>query len=459
MANTERRRERSAAVIENLLNGTDEAQTRMIGSLSLAALSSLFSGRLPRILAAALGVSAVVSGISVKERRRAAADLTSHPLGIGEPFLAEQSGINENVINREIRLQSSREFITDLISHVRNAKKRVWLQFMKFESGEITSVLVDELSEARERGVDTAIHLDRYSRNFIRVGNRDVWKYSQILRNPIEPKSGLDERTLKQRNRYMTEYDLRRLEKIGILSYSLADGFAKRLMPFGDGDHKKLAIVDDTAWLGTMNLTDSDVLGMNNFMLRFTSPELVDILGNIFLHPPTDDASYLSSHAQETGNIDWELLVDAGQPHRSIIYKRALAMLSRATNRIEYTTQYWPTGLLKEALIARARQGLDVTVSMQSLGDHRIWRYPYILGFANFFMKESKSSGLQLVFPSRPTHTKGLVIDGQAALFGSHDLFEPTLRVGVRELSLYTEDPYFVHELEKGLFNNTKGVF
>ncbi len=318
---------------------------------------------------------------------------------------------------------------------------------MQFESGKEISKLIAELIAAKKRGVDVVLRLDPYSNQFTRVGNRDVWKYSQIVRNPIEPRSGVDERTLKRRNRHLTDYNLKKLEALGILEQSPSSGILEKLKVVGGGNHRKFAVVDDVAWLGTTNLTDSDILGMDNFMIKSNSPEFVGVLGNIFLQPPDVDSRYVSSDG-------WELLVDAGIPKSSIVYARALEMIGQAKERIEFVTQYWPAGVLKDALIRRAREGLDVKVFMQSLGDHRIWRFPFNIEFTRFFMGV-RSSGLQLVFPPRPTHAKGLVVDGQAALFGSSNLFKPAISMGVREISLYTEDPLLVGQIEERIFNHS----
>ena len=449
--------QRSTQVFSDLLYSSRDSRRRATISLGIAILAIPFALRkkstaLPILAAVGSATIAFVNQLEAQEKNNAAYSIKQKTQS--EEFKSESSVSLEQTTG-EFALQSSEEFIAELVSSVDNAKDRVWLEFMQFESGELTSQLVDALVRAKERSVDVRFHLDPYAKYLTRVGNRDVWRYSQILRNPEEPLSGLDERTLKQRNRFMTEYDFEKLQSAGILEFQKKSGRLKYVPFWGGGNHRKFAVVDDVGWLGTTELTDSDVSGMSNFMLRIESKELIGELSNVFSFPPVDDAIIKRLSVVNPKVIDWELLVDSGKPNESVIYKRALDMIESAESSIEYVTQYWPEGLLKQRLIARARDGVKVKITMQAHGDHRIWRYPFKLGFQNF-MREIGNSGLNLEFPSHPTHAKGLIIDGKAALFGSNNLFEPSIKTGVKELSIYTENPQLVRQIEERIFNHTK---
>lgn len=450
--------ERSTQVFKDLLYGSRDSKRRAIRSLGIAALAFPFALRqkhssVPGIATLVFGAGALVNHLESQERQKAAFSLLSER-GQTTETRPDKIAFPERKSD-EFTLESSQEFIYDIIFSVEQAKDRVWLEFMQFESGEIMSQLVDALIAAKERGVDVSFHIDKYAKNFTRVGKRDVWRLSQILRNPTEEISGLDERTLKQRNRFTTEYDIEKMQAAGIVVFQSATGRQKYIPFVGGGNHRKFAIVDDTAWLGTPNLTDADISGMDNFMLRTQSEEFVRVLEDIFTNPPQQDTVYRSSQEQVANGIDWELLVDAGKPNHSIIYDRALEMIEGAEEKIEFVTQYWPKGKLEQALIKRAKEGLDVRVVIQTHGDHRLWRYPFKIGFQSF-MRYKEYSGLEILLPKKSTHTKGLVVDGKAALFGSNDLFDLSKIAGVKEVSLYTENPDLVEQINGRIFNHSK---
>mgnify|MGYP001620090919 FL=1 len=462
MGNTERQSERSTEVFGDLLYSARDSKDRAIKSLGIAALASLFAFRkghraLPITVASVFGATALVNHLESKEKQKASRSLKTPVSHSEKPQL--EIPLSHEQVSDEFTLETSEEFITDIISSIEHAKDRVWLEFRQFESGQVMSTLVEALIRAKERGVDVNFHLDSYAKYFTRVGNRDVWRYSQILRNPKEPETGLDERVLKQKNRFLTEFDIEKLLAAGIVVFSKATGRQKYIPFSGGGNHRKYVIVDETAWLGTTELTDSDISGMDNFMLKTQSVRFVSILGDIFTNPPQQDATYRSSKEQETDRIDWELLVDSGKPHSSIIYKRALEMIENAQEKIEFVTQYWPEGDLEQVLIEKAKAGVDVRIIMQSIGDHRIWRLPFLLRFLQFITQQPKGSnslGMRVELPSNPTHAKGLVVDGKSALFGSNNLFEPTLITGVKEISIFTENPELVTQIEERIFNHTK---
>ena len=459
MGNTERQSERSTEVFGDLLYSARDSKHRAIRSLGIAALALPFAFRkgqkaLPIIAASAFGVGALVNHLEALEKKEAADSLISVKIPQTEKPQSEKP-ISHEQTSDEFTLETSEEFMVDMISSIEHAKNRVWLEFMQFESGEVMSQLVDALIAAKERGVDVNFYLDPYAKNFIRVGNRDVWRFSQILRNPKEPVSDLKERTLKQRNRFTTEYDIEKMQASGIVVFPIATGIQKYIPFVGGGNHRKFAIVDDTAWLGTSNLTDADISGMDNFMLRAQSAELVSVLENIFTNPPQQDTVYRSSQEQVTNGTEWELLVDTGKPNQSAIYDRALEMIEEAEEKIEFVTQYWPKGKLEQALIKRAKEGLEVKVVIQTHGDHRLWRYPFKIGFQSF-MRYKEYSGLEILLPKKSTHTKGLVVDGKKALFGSNDLFDLSKIAGVKEVSLYTENPDLVEQINGRIFNHQK---
>ena len=457
MGSIEGKSERSTQVFADLLYSEKDSRHRAIKSIGIAVLGTLFALRnkhtaLPIITVVASEAVAFVNQLEAQEKHDAAYSLLRQKARPEEP--KSESPVSLEQISGEFALQTSEEFMTDMIPSIEHAKDRVWLEFMQFESGEIMSRLVDTLIAAKERGVDVSLHLDRYAKNFTRVGNRDVWRFSQILRNPTEEISGLDERTLKQRNRFTTEYDIEKLQEAGIVDFPEVSGIQKYIPFVGGGNHRKFVKVDDTAWLGTTELTDSDITSMDNFMFRITSPKLVNILTEIFLNPPQEDVIILPQDSKP-GQANLELLVDSGKPNSSIIYQRGLFMIATAQNPIKYVTQYWPEGLLKQALFERARGGLSVTVVLEPDGDHRVWRHPFKLRRQKF-IEEAKKAGVNIKYSERSTHAKALVEVGKVALFGSNNLFEPSIIAGTKELSIYTENPELVGLIDDRIFNHSK---
>ncbi|OGK31057.1 hypothetical protein A3F29_02170 [Candidatus Roizmanbacteria bacterium RIFCSPHIGHO2_12_FULL_33_9] len=448
--------ERSTEVFGDLLYSKRDSKHRAIKYLIAAIIPLPFAFRkehraLPIIATSVFGAGALVNYLESQEKHDAAYSLKSQKPKPVKPK-SETPKSPEQTTDGFV-LQTSEEFMTDMISSIQQAKDRVWLEFMQFESGEIMSGLVDSLIAAKERGVDVRLHLDPYTLDHTRVGNRDVLRGAQIVRNQKEPQSGLDERTLLQRNRFMTRYDLDLLKKEGIVTFTERSGRLRLLKYFGGGNHRKFSVVDDVSWLGTINLTDGDVTGMENFMLRITNSQVVDVLKEIFANPQKENIAYQFLDFENS----FELLIDSGKPNNSIIFEKSLEMIENAKEKIEFVTQYWPTGRLLKALKEKAKQGVEVEIVMEPMGDHRVWRYPFKIGRRSFLNSlERDPAGLKIYYADKPTHAKGLLVDGKAALFGSHNLYEPMVKAGVKEMSIYTEDPDLVTQMQERIFNHTK---
>src|SRR3989344_1879333 len=409
--------ERSTEVFGDLLYSKRDSKHRAIKYLIAAIIPLPFAFRkehraLPIIATSVFGAGALVNYLESQEKHDAAYSLKSQKPKPVKPK-SETPKSPEQTTDGFV-LQTSEEFMTDMISSIQQAKDRVWLEFMQFESGEIMSGLVDSLIAAKERGVDVRLHLDPYTLDHTRVGNRDVLRGAQIVRNQKEPQSGLDERTLH---------------------------------------HRKFSVVDDVSWLGTINLTDGDVTGMENFMLRITNSQVVDVLKEIFANPQKENIAYQFLDFENS----FELLIDSGKPNNSIIFEKSLEMIENAKEKIEFVTQYWPTGRLLKALKEKAKQGVEVEIVMEPMGDHRVWRYPFKIGRRSFLNSlERDPAGLKIYYADKPTHAKGLLVDGKAALVGSHNLYEPMVKAGVKEMSIYTEDPDLVTQMQERIFNHTK---
>lgn len=139
-----------------------------------------------------------------------------------------------------------------------------------------------------------------------------------------------------------------------------------------------------------------------------------------------------------------KLLVDAGEPRRSIIFDKALQLIDEAEKSILITCQYFPHDSVARHLQLAYDRGVKVTIFYNS-PRKQPWPYPllhYIVRErerqrrpASFFEHELPKSANYL-------HAKLLATE-KGAMIGSHNYVVTGVNFGTAEIALLRRDALF----------------
>lgn len=345
-------------------------------------------------------------------------------------------------------LQSPQEFRDDFTATARSAKDFVGFMTMQFEITDDTLPIFEALKEAKANGAKTRFVYDRVAREHIRSGDNQAWsRYGKTVYkgNKSELKQAIDAR----------EKQITELEELGITHLSFKNrGESKR----GSHNHIKLAIIDDVAWFGTMNLRQVD-FEMSNFMIKITDPRLVETLKEIFLktEPVGTVADEILTGEENGLDENNQLLVDGGEKGESVIYNKALEMAESLQPGDEFIMiSQWPPaktmfGKLADILKEKTDAG---SKGMFLLSPVEYYHHVSQLApaFQVWLERESKKSpNFNFQNLARPTHAKVFIVkraDGTIeVLFGSHNFAERTVKNGTKELAMFSKSPEVVQQI------------
>lgn len=341
------------------------------------------------------------------------------------------------------QLQNPREFVRDFTEKAKSAKKLVGIETMQFEVCDDTRPLFTSLLQANADRV--RFHYDRVASQHIEAGENKATVY----RGLAIPYRGTGFREVNRAAR----------ERQGVLDELQRRDIAIETEKKGhfQHNHVKLAVADETAWFGTMNLRARD-FHISNFMMRVDDPFWVDQLTKIF-HQSEEEGSTNDRVLRKPGDDATEILLDAGVKGQSRIYQRAQEMVRDMSAGDEFIfVGQWPPvkvfmGSLIDELDAKVqREGITgIFLISPETELHPSQRVSLLLqGRAE--KKYKDLAGVSLINLETATHAKAFMIrhkDGSSeALFGSHNLSSFTVRNGTRELSMWSRDPEITGQLD-----------
>lgn len=386
----------------------------------------------------------------------------------------------EALTPKRFELQTPREFRDDFVASAAQAKKQIGLETMQFEICDDTLPLFNTLlgvNRYNHHVPDMRFHYDRVARQHIRVGE----SAGRAIGGRLIRTKGDKEAVRKAHDQ--REQIIDRLELVGISRPRghLLDPFdphiiAARLVSGGAvppthddrsrmrHNHVKLGLVDDTAWLLTMNLRALD-FDISNFAMKITDPHWVGVMREVF--NMEEDPSIVKDRVfKNDDDPDTEVLFDAGVKNQSAIYERAVQMAASLGPGDEFTfIGQWPPasfkfdGLLSvygeflKTLDARSHNGTRGLFLMNTK-DHL---HPAGLHTSHALQRHVEkrySNNANTVAENLPrdTHVKALLIKRASGdtetLFGTHNLSKFTVRNGTRELAMWSRDPSVTGQID-----------
>lgn len=323
-----------------------------------------------------------------------------------------------------MKLLESQDYLDDLVSQIKKAKKTVYIMAMVIIHDEATDKLINALKLAATRELEVVIAAD-------------IFTYTELsgfllTNNLTSKKSRQTTRMVKDLKRYGVKF-----RWLGI----------DRSFMFMGRTHTKLSVVDDTCYtFGGMNLYGGSV-DSYDYMIKIVDPLLAGYLTNEFQTITRADKHHLLSKSRE---IDYEgdkILIDGGMLGGSKIYARACHH-AKDSKRIIYVSQYCPGGKLSR-LISQAKQYYVYYNPKQNTN------------FVNTLINSAgrMSGGLDTIYTkSRYLHAKFIIFykkDGSVvAITGSHNFSFSSVIAGTREIALETTNKKIIKSLEKFVNKN-----
>ena len=364
------------------------------------------------------------------------------------------------------QLQSLAEFTDDFVAAVQAAgtDDQVGIENMLWEVTDETTPIFDSLQEAKARGVkDVRLHMGRIGENQIRTyENGEIAAEALIVLGRIaatgEAKAALKEAAALRSDRFSA------MDRAGITDPSHRE---RGHYPILSHNHVKTAFVGDVAWIMTNNFRGLDYQ-ISNFALKVTDPEAVKFIKEKFHRtevPEPDANDRLVIERDEEGDEKTTLLFDGGARGSSVSMERALELADSLQPGDEFTfVSQWPPvgkvlgfpffGVMDTALREKMAAGVKGTYLVNPAEkltpasakvNARIKK--------KLDSREEEEPNLDIVHLPIGTHAKAFFVkraNGDTEVIcGTHDFAEWTVKIGTRELSLWSKDPEITSQLEQ----------
>lgn len=342
-------------------------------------------------------------------------------------LLAESKNGSPVVAGNQVELHTdSLKILQNFIDEINQAKKSLHLEFYIWALGGDADRVGEALIAASKRGVACRVLLDS-------LGSKDWFKskWPARFRNAgIEVTEALP-------------------IQIGRFQFRRAD---LRL-------HRKIFVIDSAiVWTGSMNLVDPRTFKQNSgvgewvdAMVRIEGPVAAQFELTFAFDWSVDNPRITHfndrsppSAPREGGVIAQEFA--SGPVYRDdILYQVMLSAIINARENLTITTPYFgPDDGLLQALMASARQGVNVTLIVPKLNDSTL-----VAWSSKSYYQDLMSSGVKVAeFKGGLLHTKSLLVDGRIAIFGSVNFDQRSLRLNF-EISLIVYDNHFCANLER----------
>jgi phosphatidylserine/phosphatidylglycerophosphate/cardiolipin synthase-like enzyme len=295
--------------------------------------------------------------------------------------------------------------------------------------------LMNELTNAAARGVYVYLLVDAFS---FTMDRRHLPTGPAITQRPIHT---------SQRPHFRERYlPLENLERHGG-HYAVINNPKKTLTnPFGGRSHIKIAVVDDTAFLGGCNLEDQQI----DYMVRFNHKTTVDWLYEFAVQTAEQKSVRQVLHdTDQKLSIDDKttVFVDSGKPKQSIIYKTALDFIDSAQEWLVMTCQYFPNTVTADHLEAAVRRGVHVVLYYNHPRHHAPHTQP--IHHAVIMGEKLRHSDVlfahQLPKNLQRLHAK-LIVNEHGAMIGSHNYVTHGVNFGTAEIAIQRYDSSFAQE-------------
>lgn len=330
-------------------------------------------------------------------------------------------------------VQTSEQFLEDFVKQAEKATTRIYLQSMIFEHGRMLKTLESVLIKKAREGLDVRITVD--------------WVYKRYVEDNVLllPQLNKTERKFGIQVHQETKKTMERWQEAGIIfTVTNTPTPAASLLPILGRNHTKIYLVDDSyAWIGGINLFDT-ALVMIDFMVRMSEPTIITALEKHYFkvndNRPKDDSHV---HCSE-----YDLFFDAGKKKKSIIYAQAMQLIQQAKNKITFMSQFLPDGKLLYELRTASKRGVVISIITSNEQNKSFTQFPYNIPYHILKSRLNNFPNTTLIHREKRVHAKLLIVDGEKALFGSHNFTSIGVMLGTEEIAIQTSDQNLVADLQ-----------
>ncbi len=339
------------------------------------------------------------------------------------------------------QVQNAKQFFADFIHCAATAKKRIYLQSIFFESGEVLEQIEAVIVKKAQEGVAVHVMIDWVSERYV----EDNPHILPTLKKSVNTKKDLVHR--------QTKLLIKRWKQAGITftTTNPQNGISLFLSIYGR-NHKKIYLVDDTAvWLGSANLLDRTVRSVE-IMTKFTNPIMINAVSEEFFKVNNNRPSQNYSLSVSP---QYELLVDAGTRGKSIIYDNATEAVISAKQSIVFASPFAPDGKILKAMIATAKRGVPITIVTNNIDYKNFTVFPYNIPYKIMLEQIKHEKNISVLYQDRKVHAKILIVDSMIALFGSHNFVDIGVQLATEEIAVRTTDAHLISQIKTFLKENT----
>lgn len=319
------------------------------------------------------------------------------------------------------------EFLKDVRYEAREATKRIYLQAMEVEPGELSSQLLETLEQGALKGLDTRLHVDHYSL----LVTDGIFNYLPLF---SKKKTKKRKERLKHRIAYFTALQ----EKGVTLTFTNPPSLLERIIPIIGRNHIKIAIVDDVAYIGGINYHD-DNFKSNDCMVKLTDSSLVEAVTKIFMDI---EKGRLKDDLRLDCRAGTSLFVDGGKIGRSIILDEAAKLIGNAKESVTVITPIIPDTTLSVALSKAIKRNVTIQVLVPAITNMQ--GVYFFLDLYNEFVLFLQRKRIPLTILNHPIHAKVIIVDNTTVLLGSHNFTSRGVVLGTEEIAILSSDEYFV---------------
>lgn len=339
-----------------------------------------------------------------------------------------------------VTVQSPQQFIDDFIKCAQHAKKRIYIQSMIFERGEVLSALEPVILQKAKEGLDVRVTIDWVARRYV---HDDL-----SVMPPLKP----SERAYKAKVHAENKDVIHRWIQNGVVfTHTNIPHFLLSPLTIFRRNHNKLFVIDETAaWIGGVNLFDVAMKWVD-FMVKFSDPTIINAISEQF-HKVNENRPTYNYSVQCTPQN--KLLVDVGKIGDSLIYNEAIGCIKQAKTSIIFTSQFLPDNSLLGELIKAFQRGVHIIV-ITSNEDYKLFHsYPY-KPFYTFSKRELEKTTITIAYQNTKVHAKLIIVDEKIAIFGSHNFNHTGVILGTEETAMRTEEPNLIKQLKSFIEKNT----
>lgn len=362
------------------------------------------------------------------------------------PFIINES--SESAPNHTVL--TGFEFLLDFRKEAAKAKERVWGQAMAMYPSHPGQLFLETFRQAAGKGLDTRLNVDWFTflaedegfpqginafikpKQIMGMGARHAFLRDHTLETFAALNSGKREEDVDTDDISML---LRgeRSENPNAVQVNLTNPPTRlqKLFPFTGRSHIKGYIVDQTAYIGGINIGEDSFRGID-FVVKYQDPEVVQALEYQFRQG--DGINY--DYRRDFANGD-QLFVDGGQKGKSIILDKALEMVGNATKSVRAVSFFTTDGEFAKTLSESTERGIDVEV----IRPEGQWGLSIFgaLDVKNRVQMRIRRQHVPFFDTPQWIHAKLLIVDDKDVMFGSHNLMKSGVDAGTKEIAMRTQ--------------------